>query len=71
MSLTITKISILLQYYRIFTLHEMRVPIYVASVIVVLWGIELLFTSIFTCVPVNAFWKVTEQAGATCVNRMA
>ncbi|KAF9701863.1 hypothetical protein EKO04_000126 [Ascochyta lentis] len=53
-SLTITKISILLQYYRIFTLREMRIPIYVALAVVV-----------------DAYWKVTEQGSATCVNRMA
>ncbi|KAJ4398678.1 hypothetical protein N0V91_010034 [Didymella pomorum] len=32
-SLTVTKISILLQYYRIFTLREMRIPVYIALVI--------------------------------------
>ncbi|KAF2633299.1 hypothetical protein BU25DRAFT_327471, partial [Macroventuria anomochaeta] len=70
-SLTITKISILLQYHRIFTLREMRIPVYVALAIVSAWGITTLFTSIFSCVPVDASWKVTEQASATCVNRMA
>ncbi|KAF3034909.1 hypothetical protein E8E12_005569 [Didymella heteroderae] len=70
-SLTVTKISILLQYYRIFTLREMRIPVYIALVIVSAWGIATLFTSIFSCVPVDAYWKVTEQASATCVNRVA
>lgn len=70
-SLTITKISILLQYHRIFTLREMRIPVYVALVVVIAWGITTLFTSIFSCVPVHSYWKVTEQIGAVCLNRMA
>lgn len=60
-----------MQYHRIFTLREMRFPIYAALVIVISWGIVLLFTSIFSCVPANAYWKVTGQASAKCVNRMA
>lgn len=70
-SLTITKISILLQYHRIFTLREMRIPVYVALATVSIWGITKLFTSIFSCVPIHTYWRVTEQASATCVNRMA
>ncbi|KAJ4990692.1 hypothetical protein SVAN01_03923 [Stagonosporopsis vannaccii] len=70
-SLTVTKISILLQYHRIFTLSEMRVPVYVAMVIVSVWGTITIFTAIFSCVPVQAYWRVTEQANATCVHRLA
>lgn len=70
-SLTITKISILLQYHRIFTLREMRIPVYVALVIIGAWGITTLFTSIFSCVPVDAYWEVTKQGSARCVNRTA
>ncbi|KAJ4314373.1 hypothetical protein N0V94_006475 [Neodidymelliopsis sp. IMI 364377] len=70
-SLTITKISILLQYHRIFTLREMRIPVYVALALVSAWGVALLFTSIFSCVPVDAYWQITEQSTAKCVNRMA
>lgn len=70
-SLTVTKISILLQYHRIFTLREMRIPVYIALVIVSAWGTTTLFTAIFACVPVGTYWKVTEQGGATCVNRLA
>jgi hypothetical protein len=70
-SLTITKISILLQYYRIFTLREMRIPVYVALALVSAWGVTLLFTSIFSCAPVDAYWEITEQSTAKCINRMA
>ncbi|KAL1607561.1 hypothetical protein SLS59_002530 [Nothophoma quercina] len=70
-SLTITKISILLQYHRIFTLREMRIPVYVVLAIVSAWGTTTLFTSTFSCVPVDAYWKLAKQVGGTCVNRMA
>ncbi|KAF1926628.1 uncharacterized protein M421DRAFT_212080 [Didymella exigua CBS 183.55] len=67
-SLTVTKISILLQYYRIFTLREMRIPVYIALALVSAWSIVTVFTAIFSCIPVDVFWKVTEQTAATCVN---
>jgi fatty-acid desaturase len=71
-SLTATKISILLQYHRIFTLREMRIPVYVALVIVSAWGTTTLFTSIFSCVPINAYWNVAEPPkGAKCIHRTA
>ncbi|KAJ8107020.1 hypothetical protein OPT61_g9154 [Boeremia exigua] len=70
-SLTVTKISILLQYHRIFTLREMRIPVYGALIIVSVWGTITVFTAIFTCVPVAAYWRVTEQASAKCVNQPA
>lgn len=70
-SLTVTKISILLQYYRIFTLREMRIPVYVALVIVSAWGTTTLFTSIFSCVPIDAYWNVAAPKGAKCIHRMA
>jgi hypothetical protein len=70
-SLTATKISILLQYYRIFTLREMRIPVYVVLVIVSAWGTTTLFTSIFSCVPIDAYWNVADSKGARCVHRTA
>ncbi|KAJ4331604.1 hypothetical protein N0V95_009850 [Ascochyta clinopodiicola] len=70
-SITMTKISMLLQYYRIFTLYKMRIPVYIALGIVGIWGLTLLFTSIFSCIPVQAFWKVEENADAKCVNLVA
>ncbi|KAL1795429.1 hypothetical protein ACET3X_005653 [Alternaria dauci] len=67
-SLNITKISILLQYSRIFTLREMRIPLYIIMAFCVAWGISTLFTSIFTCVPVHAYWKILERPGAKCLD---
>ncbi|KAF1918151.1 hypothetical protein BDU57DRAFT_514751 [Ampelomyces quisqualis] len=66
-SLTCIKVSIILQYKRIFTLREMRIPLHIAMGICVAWGITTFFTSIFACVPVNAFWHVLEKANAKCL----
>jgi hypothetical protein len=61
------KVSILLQYGRIFTVREVRIPLYVVMAICVLWGITTFLTSIFTCIPVHAYWDVLEQPGARCI----
>ncbi|CAG5181650.1 uncharacterized protein ALTATR162_LOCUS9790 [Alternaria atra] len=70
-SLTLTKISILLQYRRIFTLREMQIPIYVVFGICVAYGIESVTTGIFSCIPVDAFWEVTKKPTARCLNENA
>jgi predicted benzoate:H+ symporter BenE len=62
-----TKISILLQYGRIFTVREMRIPLHIVMAICILWGIVTIITSIFTCVPVQAYWKILEQPSAKCI----
>ncbi|KAF2855331.1 hypothetical protein T440DRAFT_464603 [Plenodomus tracheiphilus IPT5] len=67
LSLCFTKVSILLQYGRIFTVPEMRIPLHIVMGICVVYGIALLFTSIFSCVPVRAYWQVLEQADAICI----
>ncbi|OAL01627.1 hypothetical protein IQ06DRAFT_272352 [Phaeosphaeriaceae sp. SRC1lsM3a] len=67
LALTFTKVSIILQYQRIFTTREMRIPLYIAMFICVAWGVTTFFTSIFSCVPVNAYWRVLEKATAKCI----
>ncbi|KAF1828047.1 hypothetical protein BDW02DRAFT_303026 [Decorospora gaudefroyi] len=70
-TLTFVKISILLQYSRIFTVRQMRIPLHIVMTICVLWGITNVFTSIFSCVPVNAYWQVEEQANAKCIDSLS
>ncbi|KAF2737808.1 hypothetical protein EJ04DRAFT_590519 [Polyplosphaeria fusca] len=70
-SLTFTKLSILLQYRRIFTYKEMRMTIYIIFGICVALGIESVLTGIFTCVPVDAFWNLEKQSTAICLDRAA
>ncbi|KAF2033405.1 hypothetical protein EK21DRAFT_98141 [Setomelanomma holmii] len=67
LALMFIKVSIILQYQRIFTLREMRLPLQLAMGICVGWGIATFFTSVFTCVPVAAYWRILEKANATCM----
>ncbi|KAF1844858.1 uncharacterized protein K460DRAFT_429649 [Cucurbitaria berberidis CBS 394.84] len=67
-SLIVTKISILLQYKRVFAVKEMRIPLHVLMGICVAWGITTLFTSILTCVPVHAYWNIMEKVNAKCID---
>ena len=68
MSLTLTKVSILIQYGRIFTVRQMRIPLHIIMGFCIAWGIALFFTSVFTCVPVHAYWQILEQADAKCID---
>ncbi|KAF1996954.1 hypothetical protein P154DRAFT_497567 [Amniculicola lignicola CBS 123094] len=56
MSLTFTKLSILLQYLRIFKVRKLRFACYALIVIVALYGLEMFITSAFPCWPVASFW---------------
>lgn len=69
--LTLTKISILLQYRRIFTVMRTRIPIYVVMGITVAGGVEGLLTFSFMCRPVDAFWDVWKRLTATCLDQNA
>ncbi|KAH6868840.1 hypothetical protein BKA58DRAFT_441265 [Alternaria rosae] len=67
-SLMFTKVSILLQYGRIFTVREMRIPLHIVMAVCVLWGVSTIITSIFTCVPIHAYWKILEQPTSKCID---
>ncbi|KAL6160853.1 hypothetical protein ACJQWK_01837 [Exserohilum turcicum] len=67
-SLTLTKISILLQYRRIFAVRELRIPLNVVMSICVVWGLVTVVSSIFACVPVSAYWHILERPKAKCVD---
>ncbi len=56
MSLTFTKISILLLYIRIFKTTMIKGACYTLLGFVAVYGVWLFFSSIFFCVPVEAFW---------------
>lgn len=67
LSLTLTKVSILLQYGRIFTVREMRIPLRIVMAMCISYGIAVICTSTLTCVPIRAYWHVLEQATAKCM----
>ncbi|KAH7389433.1 hypothetical protein DE146DRAFT_162982 [Phaeosphaeria sp. MPI-PUGE-AT-0046c] len=70
-TLTATKISILLQYRRIFTLQGSRLPIYITMGICVACGTTAVLTATFTCIPVRAYWDFVAKMTAKCVNQDA
>jgi hypothetical protein len=64
-SLTAIKISFLLQYYRILSTQRMRRLILAALAFVSLWSISQLLVTIFTCTPIEKFWK--PEVPGTCI----
>jgi hypothetical protein len=63
--LTAIKIAFLLQYYRILTTQRMRRIIIGALAFVALWSISQLLVTIFTCTPIEKFWK--PEVNGTCI----
>jgi hypothetical protein len=66
-----TKLSILLQYRRIFTSKASRLPIYITMGLCAACGTTAVLTAIFTCIPVNAYWNMDMKPFAKCVNQDA
>jgi len=53
------KISIVLQYIRIFTTRRFRMLCYITLALVLAYSIWGVFSSIFTCTPIRLFWDKT------------
>jgi len=70
-SLTLTKVSILLQFRRIFSVKDAKLPIYIVMGICIAYGIETVFSGTFTCIPVDAFWDLMKKPTARCINENA
>ncbi|KAF3049938.1 hypothetical protein E8E11_009937 [Didymella keratinophila] len=68
LSLGLTKGSMLLQYRRVFTIRAFKVGNYAVMAVVVCYTFWTVFSSVFACVPVRAFWT-REQA--RCINQYA
>ena len=67
MALTLTKISIVLQYLRVFVGNRIRYACWAALGLISLYGLETFTTAILTCIPVSAFW--TMDPAAHCINK--
>ncbi|KAH8892476.1 hypothetical protein GQ53DRAFT_604126, partial [Thozetella sp. PMI_491] len=59
--LGVIKISLLLQYYRIFSHHMRRITL-IAMGIIGMWCTALVLTSIFSCTPIEGFWNKDIEA---------
>lgn len=65
--LGLTKISIVMQYLRIFaTTKAMRIAILATLAFISLYTFEAVIVSIFSCDPVDLFWH--HSKAGTCVN---
>ncbi|KAF2091648.1 hypothetical protein K490DRAFT_14541, partial [Saccharata proteae CBS 121410] len=61
MSTTLIKISILVQYLRLFKSHLTLFRVCIGLLVVVtVWGTVFFFCLIFSCVPVDKFWNLSE-----------
>jgi hypothetical protein len=63
LTITFTKISILLQYFRIFVTSGVRRACWITLSIVIAYGIWSVISAIFMCAPVPYFWNKTIQEG--------
>jgi hypothetical protein len=68
LSLGLTKASMLLQYRRIFPTKQFQIANWVTMAAVIGYTIWTVFSSIFMCVPVRAFWTHEK---AVCLNQFA
>ncbi|KAL6704306.1 hypothetical protein ACN47E_008370 [Coniothyrium glycines] len=68
LSLGMTKGSMLLQYRRVFTTKRFWIGNYAVMAVVVAYTFWTVFSSIFACVPIRAFWT---REPARCLNQFA
>jgi hypothetical protein len=64
-TMALTKSSILVAFLRLMPFGSMGWATYGTLVIVVLWGISLSFATIFSCHPVQGYWKFTNNDHCT------
>lgn len=69
LALCFTKLSILVQYLRIFPNKGFRVACYILMGIVSAYSIATFFTSIFVCIPIESFWD--RSLKGRCLNQVA
>ena len=69
LALCFVKISILLQYLRVFPSKGFRRACYILMGIIICYSLGTFFSSIFSCVPIARFWD--QSIEGTCVNRAA
>ncbi|KAL4936772.1 hypothetical protein BDV06DRAFT_86230 [Aspergillus oleicola] len=55
-SITLTKLSMLLLYLRLFPEKRIRWAIYITLALTTAWGVSLLLANIFSCTPVSYIW---------------
>ncbi|KAJ6043681.1 uncharacterized protein N7446_001877 [Penicillium canescens] len=62
LSLCLTKYSILLFFWRIFSSSSMRIPIYILASVITAWGLGVILTTVFQCVPIQGLWDYSIKS---------
>ncbi|KAJ5911450.1 uncharacterized protein N7473_000753 [Penicillium subrubescens] len=62
LSLCFTKYSILLFFWRIFGSTNIRIPIYILAFLITAWGLGVILTTCFQCVPIQGLWDYSIKA---------
>jgi hypothetical protein len=70
LALAFLRISLLVQYYRIFVLQHIRRIVLIVGIISAAFSICTIVTQIFFCVPIDKWWFGNSKPGF-CVNRVA
>ncbi|KFZ18480.1 hypothetical protein V501_01188, partial [Pseudogymnoascus sp. VKM F-4519 (FW-2642)] len=68
-SLGFVKVSIIVQYLRIFVDKRMRITCWVLLVAVTLYSLTTIFCAAFTCYPVHFFWDTDAAGSHTCLDQ--
>lgn len=66
-SITLTKLSLLFFYHRIFPVRKFIIISIVTGCVMIAWCIALIFAVIFSCRPLAYFWDKTIKGGS-CIN---
>ncbi|KAH6675008.1 hypothetical protein B0J14DRAFT_653183 [Halenospora varia] len=67
MSLTLTKLSIVLQYLRVFVGPRIRRACWATIWLILLYGFQATFISAFNCYPVSGFWDLSVKS--KCISK--
>lgn len=69
LALCFAKLSILLQYLRIFPDRNFRKACFTLMVVIVGWTLWAFFSALFACWPIQSFWH--HEIPGFCLNRLA
>ncbi|KAI2469907.1 hypothetical protein F4781DRAFT_442290 [Annulohypoxylon bovei var. microspora] len=64
--LMFVKLAFLTQYYRVFSLKNMRMTFIAAMIIIGCWSLSQVIVGIFTCNPVDGFWE--KSSDSKCIS---
>jgi hypothetical protein len=70
-SLALVKISILIQYLRIFVSKSMRITNWTILAVVSVYSLITILASVFVCYPIYYFWDKSYTGPSSCLNQKA